>query len=71
MPGKFKSKKYLKYENKIKTYMKNNKHLKGVHVIDPDINQVNSKIKEGYNFIAFSLDFKMIQNSLSNLTKIK
>ena len=71
VPGKFKSKKYLKYENKIKTYMKNNELLKGVHVIDPDINQVNSKIKEGYNFIAFSLDFKMIQNSLSNLTKIK
>jgi len=40
------------YEGIVRKYNK----LIGYHVIDPDIKQVEEKIKEGYNFIAFSLD---------------
>ncbi len=69
--GKFNSSKYLKYKNKIKSFMKNKNLIKGVHVIDPNLNEVKLKIKEGYNFIAYSLDFRMIQNSLNEVEKIK
>lgn len=40
------------YENIVKKYDK----LVGYHVIEPDYKLVEEKIKNGYNFIAFSLD---------------
>ena len=40
------------YEKIAKKYNK----LIGYHVIQPDINLINEKIEQGYNFIAFSLD---------------
>ena len=39
-------------ENIVKKYDK----LVGYHVIEPDYKLVEEKIKNGYNFIAFSLD---------------
>ena len=41
-----------KYESIAKQYSK----LIGYHVIQPDHKLVKQKVKEGYNFIAFSLD---------------
>jgi 2-dehydro-3-deoxyglucarate aldolase len=40
------------YGQTVKQYEK----LIGYHVIEPDIELVNEKIEQGYNFIAFSLD---------------
>ena len=40
------------YEQMVSKYNK----LVGYHVIEPDIKLVEEKIKDGYNFIAFSLD---------------
>jgi 2-dehydro-3-deoxyglucarate aldolase len=40
------------YTETVKKYDK----LIGYHVIEPDIDLVNEKIEQGYNFIAFSLD---------------
>lgn len=40
----------------VKASRKYNKNL-GFHIIDPDPVQLIDKIKEGYNFLAFSVDF--------------
>jgi 2-dehydro-3-deoxyglucarate aldolase len=67
VPGKFNSQIYKKYESIIKNFMKNKKMIKGVHVIEPDLNEIKKKKNDGFNFIAYSLDFKMIMNSLEKI----
>ena len=50
-----------------------NKHNKslGFHVIEPDNHKLKIKIDEGYNFLAFSLDFFFLGNKLrEELAKI-
>jgi 2-dehydro-3-deoxyglucarate aldolase len=59
----------LVYEETVKKYDK----WVGFHVIQPDYNLVNEKIKKGYNFIAFSLDVlflgTLIRNQVAELKK--
>ncbi len=46
--------------------------ISGIHVIPPDPNQVLERTKEGYRFIAFSLDSLILgYNCRTNITKIK
>jgi 2-dehydro-3-deoxyglucarate aldolase len=52
----------LVYEETVKKYDK----WVGFHVIQPDFNLVNEKIKKGYNFIAFSLDVLFLGTLLRN-----
>ena len=35
----------------------------GVHVIEPEFNQLKERIDEGYAFIAYSLDIRMLDNN--------
>src|SRR4030042_353486 len=50
-------KEYKKWLEKVKkTCLEKNKNM-GFHVIPPDYTKLNEKIKEGYRFLAFSLDF--------------
>jgi 2-dehydro-3-deoxyglucarate aldolase len=45
---------------------------KGVHVIQPDAELLNHKLQEGYNFIAFSLDFFFLGiKAFEEMKKIK
>jgi 2-keto-3-deoxy-L-rhamnonate aldolase RhmA len=59
----------LVYEETVKKYDK----WVGYHVIQPDFNLVNEKIKKGYNFIAFSLDVlflgTLVRNQVAELKK--
>lgn len=59
----------LVYEETVKKYDK----WVGFHVIQPDFNLVNEKIKKGYNFIAFSLDVlflgTLVRNQVAELNK--
>ena len=43
IPGKFKSKLFKKYENKIKIFMKNKNIIKGIHIIEADLNEIKKK----------------------------
>ena len=46
--------------------------LPGIHVVQPDPDQVKMRIEQGYRFIAYSVDIKMISDlSLDGLKKIK
>lgn len=56
----------LKYEEIAKKYNK----LIGFHVIEPNYNLVLEKIKNGYNFIAFSLDTLFLGSVVKNQMEI-
>ena len=56
-PGEFERDDVVAALEKVKkTCLEKNKNM-GFHVIPPDHTKLNEKIKEGYRFLAFSLDF--------------
>ena len=57
MPGNFEDKKMISAIQKVENICKIHNKSIGYHIIEPNANLVNEKIKSGYNFIAFSTDF--------------
>ena len=55
-PGEFAHPEMLKALDHIKNVAKSYKGSVGLHVIQPNPDEVNQRIEEGYNFIAVSLD---------------
>jgi|TARA_B100001142_G_scaffold311032_1_gene345081 2-dehydro-3-deoxyglucarate aldolase len=44
----------------------------GIHIIEPNTDELNSRIKEGFNFIAYSLDIRMLShNAKEALEQVK
>jgi 2-keto-3-deoxy-L-rhamnonate aldolase RhmA len=63
-PGIFSSKRYLESIKKIKSIMKTKKKICGIHIVEPETKKVNEAIKEGFNFIAYSVDIRILDSSL-------
>ena len=69
-PGDFsKPELQMALNNVIKT-CKNLNFPLGYHIVDPDPELVKLKIKEGYNFIAFSTDFYFIGDTARKMMKL-
>ena len=69
-PGDFsKPELQMALNNVIKTCKTSNFPL-GYHIVDPDPELVKLKIKEGYNFIAFSTDFYFIGDAAKKMMKL-
>ena len=66
-PGNFKSKKYLNIIKDIKKISKKYNTPLGIHVVEPDISEINRKIKEGFRFLSYSVDFRMLINQIKKL----
>jgi len=58
--GQFSSNKFQDCLKKILNSCKKFNIPSGVHIIQPDTNELNKRIKEGYQFIAFSIDAVML-----------
>ena len=41
----------------------------GIHIIEPNTNELNLRIKEGFNFIAYSLDIRMLSHNAKEALK--
>ena len=70
-PGDFQNKKFLAATKKINRTAKKLKMCAGYHVVSSDSKLVAEKIKQGYNFISFGVDFLFLgdhsRNGLKNL----
>ena len=60
IPGDFKNKKFINILNKIKKIAKSKKMSYGYHIIEPNPEELEQKIKEGYKFLAYSIDTRVI-----------
>lgn len=65
LAGEFDSDQYHQAVRKIKDSALNNKCSLGIHIVEPNPQEVKSSKDQGFNFIAYSTDFRMIENSLS------
>jgi 2-keto-3-deoxy-L-rhamnonate aldolase RhmA len=70
-PGDFNHPDFIKAMIKIKDIADEVKAVGGIHIIEPDVEQLSHRIDEGFRFIAYSLDIRMLDYSCrSALSKI-
>jgi 2-keto-3-deoxy-L-rhamnonate aldolase RhmA len=75
VPGQFDHPDFLAAMDRVKTVAKKMKMTGGIHVIEPDPDQLEQRIDEGYKFIAYSLDIRMLdvacRKGLQNINNLK
>ena len=64
MPGDFENPEFIETINLIKNSGNKNKSVIGTHIVEPDYKLLKKAITEGYNFIAFSVDIRILDNSI-------
>lgn len=64
IPGQFNNKKFINNISSIINACKKNKIACGIHMVDPNKNDLSNNLKKGFTFIAYSMD-------TSHLKKIK
>lgn len=60
IPGQFDSKLMIEAMSKIQTFMRTSSKIAGYHVVEPDADQLQQRVHEGYLFLAYSLDSRML-----------
>jgi 2-keto-3-deoxy-L-rhamnonate aldolase RhmA len=60
IPGEFDNSEFIQTINKIIQIGSELNIVGGLHVVEPDKQKLNNAIIEGYNFIAYSVDIRMI-----------
>lgn len=66
-PGDFDNPDFINAISRIEEVSKNLDIPKGIHVIEPNIDEVNHRIQEGYKMIAYSLDIRMLDSQCKAL----
>jgi 2-keto-3-deoxy-L-rhamnonate aldolase RhmA len=60
IPGQFEHPEFLNTMRKIRETARQLGCPAGLHIVEPDLNQLKRTISEGYTFIAYSVDIRMI-----------
>jgi 2-dehydro-3-deoxyglucarate aldolase len=72
IPGQFDHQLMMEAMGRIKTFMKTSTKVSGYHVVEPIVEQIQQRMQEGYRFLAYSVDFRMLDTCCrSSLKKIK
>ncbi len=66
IPGQFDHADFIVVMNKITEIASQTEVPSGIHIIEPDVEQIKRRIEDGYRFIAYSLDIRMLDVSCSN-----
>lgn len=69
VPGQFDHPEVLQALQKVMEIAFKYNVLRGFHVVPPDDQMFQDKIKQGYNFLAFSLDSLILANSCDDMLK--
>jgi len=62
IPGEFEHPEFLEVMHKIHATAAEVNAVGGIHVIEPDEQQLQDRISQGYRFIAYSLDIRMLDS---------
>lgn len=66
IPGEFDNPKFIDVVNKIKSTASQCKVCCGIHIIEPKPEELEKRIDDGYRFLAYSLDIRMLDVSCKN-----
>lgn len=64
-PGEFQRSDVQEQLQSFKTICEKNNVSFGLHIVDPDKNELQNKIEEGYNLVAFGTDFNFLLKGLN------
>jgi 2-keto-3-deoxy-L-rhamnonate aldolase RhmA len=62
-PGQFEDHEFVQVLNTIHTTAKKHQMMGGIHIIEPDPSELKKSIIDGHQFIAYSLDIRMLDVS--------
>ena len=60
VPGQFDHPLMQEAMQKISTVSKGIRKISGIHVVEPDVDQLQQYVQDGYRFLAYSVDFRML-----------
>ncbi len=60
IPGQFNEAKFINAIEKIIDITNRQDFPLGVHIVEPDLNELDKRVEQGFSFIAYSLDIRMI-----------
>ena len=60
VPGQFDHPDFLNAVKRINIFTEKMDILRGIHIIEPNVGELNGCIEQGYRFIGYSLDIRMI-----------
>lgn len=70
IPGEFDHPEFLEVMESISKHAREMDLMGGVHIIEPNPDDLQSRIDEGYKFIGYSLDIRMIDHSCRSALNI-
>lgn len=70
VPGDFTNPEFIQTIERIKSKAKKYNLCGGIHVVEPNTNELQQRIDEGYRFIAYSLDTRMLDSVSRNALSI-
>ena len=63
LPGQFDAPEYLQAMETIRTIARETGVPGGIHVVEPDTEALKRRIQEGYRFLAYSVDIRMLDHA--------
>ena len=64
IPGQFDNKEFIEALDYIKKCAQQKNSIIGTHIVEPEHLRLKQAISEGYNFIAFSVDIRILDNAI-------
>ena len=64
IPGQFGNKEFTEALDYIKKCAQQKNSIIGTHIVEPEHSRLKQAISEGYNFIAFSVDIRILDNAI-------
>ena len=60
IPGQFEHEKMLTALDRIKDSAEAHKIPSGIHIVEPDVDELRKRVSQGYKFIAYGVDMRML-----------
>ena len=64
IPGEFEREEFLAAMDGILTTAKRLQRPAGVHLVEPDLDRLEQAVRDGYTFIAYSVDFRILDHGV-------
>ena len=69
IPGQFDNELMIEAMSKIQMCMKSFSKIPGYHVVEPDVDQLQQRLREGYRFLAYSVDIRILDTYCRSAVK--
>jgi len=70
IPGQFDNELMSEAMSKINTFMRSSSKIPGYHVVEPDVDKLQQRVREGYRFLAYSVDIRMLDTCCRSAIKM-